>query len=63
MLPSPDQTNKKLKREPQSLGCCRAGPMLLGWGNEKVQNHGEPMPNFFSDVDLIVFPAFFFFKF
>ena len=24
--------SEKLKREPQSLGCCRAGPILLGWG-------------------------------
>ena len=30
--PSPNQTQEKLKREPQSLGCCRAEPLLLGWG-------------------------------
>ena len=28
--------------------------------NEKVQNTGEPMPNFFLGVDSIVFLAFFF---
>ena len=36
-------------------------PHVIGLGmNEKVQNTGEPMPNFFLGVDLIVFPAFFF---
>ena len=28
--------------------------------NEKVQNKGEHMPNFFLGVDFIVFPAFIF---
>ena len=27
--------------------------------NEKVQNKGEPMPNFFLGVDCSFFPAFF----
>ena len=34
---------------------------VIGLGvNEKVQNTGEPMPNFFLGVDFIVFLAFFF---
>ena len=38
--------------------------MLLGWGRmKKVQNTGEPMPNFFLGVDFIVFPFLFFFNF
>ena len=61
-LPRPD--SEKLKRGSQSLGCCRSGPMLLGWCefkvNEKVQNTGEPMPYFFLRCGLYRFSSIFF---
>ena len=61
-LPRPD--SEKLKREPQSLECCRAGAYVFGLGvNEKVQNTGEHMPNFFLRCGLYCFLAFFFSNF
>ena len=59
-LPRPD--SEKLKREPQSLECCRAWAYVIGLGvNEKVQNTGEPMPNFFLMCGLYGFLKFDFF--
>ena len=56
-LPGPD--SEKLKREPQSLEFCRAEAYVIGFMglgmNEKVQNTGVPMPNFFLGVSFIVF--------
>ena len=61
--PLPDQTQEKLKREPQSLGSVALGLCYWVGVNEKVQNTGEPMPSFFLGVDFIVFLAFFSSKF
>ena len=61
--PPPPQSRLREITEPKSLGCCRAWPMLLGWGELKSTNTGELMPIFFLGVDFIVFPAFIFSNF
>ena len=48
--------SEKSKRDLQSLECYRAGAYVIGLGvNEKVQNTGEPKPNFFSKVMALLF--------
>ena len=52
--------SERLKRELHSLECCCAWAYVIGLGvNEKVQNTGEPMPNFFLRSGLYCFLAFF----
>ena len=53
--------NKKKRAQVPRLLPCWAYVIWLGV-HEKVQNTGEPMPNFFLGVALIVFPAFIFFQ-
>ena len=60
-LPRPD--SEKLKREPQSIGCCHAGPMLLGWGwMKKYKIQGNLYP-FFLRCGLYCFFSIFFSNF
>ena len=61
MLCSPNQTHKKLKREPQSLGCCRVGPVLLGWGERKSTKYRGTYAQLFLRCGLDCFFAAFFF--
>ena len=56
--PLPDQIQRNLKESPRLLPRW-AYVIWLGW-MKKIQNTGEPMPNFFLvGVDFIVFLAFF----
>ena len=57
-VPYPPPTRLR-EIEKRALGCCHAGPMLLCWGEWKVQNTGEPRADFFLDVVLFFFQHFF----
>ena len=57
-IPRPD--SEKLKRGPQSLGCC-AGPMLLGWGEWKSTKHRGTYAQFFLRCGLQCFSSIYFF--
>ena len=59
MPPSPNQT-QRIKKSPSPYRLLPCWAYVIGLGvNEKVQNTGELMPNFFLVVDFIVVPAFF----
>ena len=58
--PLPRPESEKLKREPQSLGCCRAGPVIGLGVNEKVQ--ANQYAHFFLRCGLPCFSSIYFFQ-
>ena len=59
-LSRPD--SEKLKREPQSIGCCRAWPMLLGLGEWKGTKYRGTYAQFFLRCGLDCFSSIYLFQ-